>query len=166
MLLNKMKRGMKKGISPVIATVLLIAMVVVIALIVFVWFRGMVGESAIKMGKNIKLVCDDVEFDASYSSGKLTVINRADVPIFQLRVRLSGGGAHSTEEITSNTHDGVPSSKGLWEQIGLTQEGRFVGEFSAGTAEKITVFPVLIGESEEGRRTYVCEGQYGEEIEV
>ncbi len=154
-----MKRGMKKGISPVIATILLIAMVVVVALIVFVWFRGMVGEGAIKMGKNIKLVCEDVEFDASYSSSnKLTVINRADVPIFQLRVRLSGGGAHSTKEI-NETHS-------EWAKMGLTQEGRFVGDFDTETAEKIIVFPVLIGESDEGRRTYVCEGQYGEEIDL
>ncbi len=162
-----MKRGKKKGISPVIATVLLIAMVVVIALIVFVWFRGMIGESATKMGKNIKLVCDDVEFDASYStsSSKLTVINRAAPPIFQLRIRLSGGGAYGTEEITADTHED-PDDEGLWEQMGLSQEGRFVGEFDVGSAEKITVFPVLIGESEDGRRTYVCEGQYGEEIDL
>jgi len=163
-----MKRGRKKGISPVIATVLLIAMVVVVALIVFVWFRGMVGESATKMGKNIKLVCDDVKFDASYStsSDKLTIVNRADVPIFQLRVRLSGGGSYGTEEITSETHDGSPSDEGKWELMGLTQEGRFVGKFDVDSAEKITVFPVLIGSSEDGRRTYVCEGQYGEEIDL
>jgi len=38
----------KKGVSPVIATVLLIAMVVVIALIIFLWFRGLTKEAITK----------------------------------------------------------------------------------------------------------------------
>ena len=34
----------KKGVSPVIATVLLVAMVIVLALIVFLWFRSLSKE--------------------------------------------------------------------------------------------------------------------------
>ncbi|MAG78897.1 hypothetical protein CMI40_00795, partial [Candidatus Pacearchaeota archaeon] len=42
----------KKGVSPVIATVLLVAIVVIIGLIIFQWFRGMTQESIIKFDKN------------------------------------------------------------------------------------------------------------------
>ena len=151
-----MKRGMKKGLSPVIATVLLIAMVVVVALIIFIWFRGMVGESAIKFDKNIKLVCDDVDFEADYSSsGDLSVVN-GDIPIFQLRVKIFEDGGHSTEEIAEGT--------GNWPKVGLRQQETFTGTIAVGSANKITVFPVLLGSSGDGNKIYICEGQYGKEI--
>ncbi len=157
MLSNKMKRGMKKGISPVIATVLLIAMVVVVALIVFIWFRGMVGETCEKFEKACELNCEDVEFDASYSSsGKLSIVNTGNVPIFQLRVKIFEDGSYNTEEIDEDFTG--------WDAIGLGQGGTFSGTLSVGSADKITVFPVLIGEGKDGRKIYVCEGQYGEDI--
>lgn len=152
-----MKKGVKKkGISPVIATVLLIAMVVVIGLIVFIWFRGMVGESVTKFGKNIQLVCDDVEFDASYSDGALQVVNTGNVPIFKMNMKISTPGGHSTEEIN---HDDYPG----WDEVGLKQGGAFSVAMSVG-GDKITLIPILIGTSDKGKRTYVCEGQYGKEI--
>ena len=144
----------KRGISPVIATVLLIAMVVVIALIIFTWFRGMVGESVTKFGKNIKLVCDDVAFDASYSSGTLSIVNTGNVPIFKMNMKLSEAGGHSTEEIEIDS-----------EGVGLNQGGTFSESISIGSGvQKITLIPILVGASDRGKKTYVCEGRYGKEI--
>ncbi len=143
----------KKGISPVIATVLLIAMVVVIGLIIFLWFRGMVGESVTKFGKNIKLVCEDVDFDASYSSGMLSLVNTGNVPIFRMNVKMSGAGEHRTEEIEVDP-----------EGVGLRQGATFSGAVDVGSSQTITLIPVLIGTSEKGKKTYVCEGEYGKEI--
>jgi flagellin-like protein len=154
MLLKKMK---KKGISPVIATVLLIAMVVVVALIIFIWFRGMIGESAEKFDKNVELVCDDVDFEVEYSSGGvLSVVNKGYVPIFQLQVRVENEGSHDTETIDENTDD--------W-GLGLLEGGAYSGDFNTGiNANKIIVFPILLADGRDGRKTYVCGGQYGEEI--
>jgi flagellin-like protein len=143
----------KKGISPVIATVLLIAMVVVIALIVFVWFRGMVGESVTKFGKNIKLVCDDVSFDASYSGGELQLFNTGQVPIFKMNMKRSEAGGYSTEEIEIDSGGS-----------GLTTGGTFSGIVNVGNSEKITLIPILVGTSASGKKTYICEGRYGKEI--
>ena len=148
-----MKKGVKKGISPVIATVLLIGMVVVIGLITFIWFRGMVGESVTKFGKNIQLVCDDVKFDASYSSGTLSLVNTGNVPIFKISMKLSEDGEHTTEQIDIDP-----------EGIGLKQGGAFSGSISVGNSNKITLIPILIGTSDKGKRTYICGGQYGKEI--
>jgi len=143
----------KRGISPVIATVLLIAMVVVIALIIFVWFRGMVGESVTKFGENIQLVCEDVEFDASYSSGKLSIVNVGNVPIYQINMKISESGGYYTEELE------------MGEGVGLQQGGTFSESMTFGSdVEKITLIPILAGTSDEGTRTYICEGQYGKEI--
>ena len=63
---NKKKNN--KGVSPVVASVLLIAIVVVIAVIIFFWIRGVTEEAITKFdGTNVKLVCEDVSFEASYS---------------------------------------------------------------------------------------------------
>ena len=51
------KEGDKSGLSPVIATVLLVGLVVVSGLIIFMWFRGLTQEAVVKFDQNIQLVC-------------------------------------------------------------------------------------------------------------
>ncbi len=145
----------KRGISPVIATVLLIAMVVVIGLIVFLWFRGMTQESVTKFGgQNIELICDEVNFDASYSNGILYISNIGNVPIFDIKMKVFREGSYETQELAGFN--------------GLNQGASFVsGDISAGigSASKIILTPVLIGSSKKGDRTYKCsEEKYGYEI--
>lgn len=59
----------KKGVSPVIATVLLIGIVIALSLIVFIWMSTFIGETITKFdGENVELVCDKVEIDADRKS--------------------------------------------------------------------------------------------------
>jgi flagellin-like protein len=161
-MVKKNKRDFaKKGLSPVITTVLLIALVIVIISIVFLWFRGMVEEGVTKFGKNIKLVCDDVEFKASYSSGTLNIVNTGNVPIFRMNLKMLQGGNYETKEITE--FSGVD-----WPTNGLNQGGTFSATnigFTSGI-DKIIVSPILMGTSDEGKKTYICEGQYGKELSI
>ena len=140
-----------------IATVLLIAMVIVIGLIVFLWFRGIVQEEGTKFGKNVKLVCADVKFDASYSGGVLNVINTATTPIYRMKIKISKAGSYTTKEIG-----------GTWPALGLNQGGTFSGDVSSDTegASKIKLIPVLMGSSSEGKKAFACEEQYGYEINI
>ena len=49
----------KRGVSPVIAVILLIALVVVIGVIIFFWFKSMTQEAVVKFeNENIKVVCE------------------------------------------------------------------------------------------------------------
>lgn len=149
------KKAEKRGLSPVIATVLLIAMVLAISLIVFLWFRSFAQESITKFGgTNIDLVCKDVQFDASYSSGNLDLSNIGNVPIysFQLQIENSGSGSTQTEDITQATTS--------WPATGLIQGGTFSGSLNAN-GNKITLIPVLRGTSSSGIRAHVCSSQYG-----
>lgn len=150
----------KQGISPVIATVLLIAMVIVIGLIVFLWFRGMVEDEGTKFGKNVKLVCGDVGFDARYSNETLYISNTGNVPIFEMKIKISAEGSHETKDLSKDFPDIN------WSGLGLSQGKAFSGNIGGvvGSAEKITLIPVLMGSSDEGRKTFVCEEQYGYEI--
>jgi len=151
----------KRGVSPVIATVLLVAMVVVIGLIIFLWFRGLTEEAVTKFGgRNIKLVCDDVDFLSDYYAGTLSISNIGNVPIFGMKVRISAQGSYETLDIRNLSVD--------WPEIGLRQGGTFSGnlvsEFSG--AEQVSLIPVLMGSSSSGNQIYVCEDTYGQDLIV
>ena len=157
------KRRDKRGLSPVIATVLLVAMVVVIGLIIFLWFRGFQQEAVTKFGgKNIQLVCGDVSFDASFSdsTNTLVVSNLANVPIYQMQAKIESSGRHDTKDL-DESYSGWPTS-------GLNQGG--IASINVGTdfdsAEEVVLIPVLRGTSRSGEKTYVCDESAGRTILV
>lgn len=156
-----MKISKKKGVSPVIATTLLIAMVIIIGLIIFLWFKGLVEERGTKFNKNIQLVCDDVGFQASYSSGTLFVSNIGNIPIFSMKMKVydSGSGSRTLRDL---------STEGInWPSTGLNQGDSFSGSVGlSSSVEKIVLIPVLIGSTSEGDKTFVCEERQGKEILV
>jgi flagellin-like protein len=144
----------KKGLNPVVATVLLVVMVVIIGLIVFLWFRGITEETITKFGgENVKLVCDDVYFEADYSGTTLYVANSGNIPIFGMEVKAYTTGSHSTESLREFSS--------TWPDAGLNQGGTFSDDIVVN-AEEIVLVPVLIGETDSGKKTYVCdEAQHG-----
>jgi len=151
----------KRGISPVIATVLLVAMVVVIGLIIFLWFRGITEEAVTKFGgRNIELVCEDVEFLSDYSAGILSISNMGNVPIFGMKARISKQGSHETLDIKDLLVG--------WPEIGLRQGGTFSGNLLAKFtgADQVLLIPVLMGTSAQGEQTYVCEDKYGHDLVI
>ena len=156
------ERGVgKKGVSPVIATVLLVAMVVVIGLIIFLWFRGITEEAITKFGgRNIELVCGDLEFLSGYSTstGILSISNIGNVPIFGMKAKVSKQGGHDTLNMEEEDVG--------WPDIGLRQGGIFSGnlgtEFSG--ADQVLLIPVLMGKSSQGDKTYVCEERHGQDL--
>jgi len=163
-----MKKGMKlrskkeiKGLSPVIATVLLITIVIVIALIVFLWVRGMTQEAITKFdNENIQLVCGKVSFEATYTSDTgLYIRNPGNVPIFGMDVKVIGDGSHTTIDLRDDSYN--------WPEVGLNQGGVYSDETFDVNGEEIILIPVLMGESESGRKTYVCdEDQHGYRISI
>ena len=108
-------------------------------------------------GENVELVCGKVEFDASYSGGTLYITNNANVPIYRMKIKTSGATRKTT---TIEPSDGWPGN-------GLNQGGTFSGVIDVGGASEITLIPVLLGESESGKKTYTCKAnQHGYEISV
>ncbi len=150
----------KRGLSPLVTTILLIALTIVIIAIVFLWFRGMVEEGVTKFGKNIKLVCDDVSFEVTYSSGTLNIVNNGNVPIYRLNLRIAEGGSYTTKDLKD-----LPGGSN-WPDTGLPQGGAFSANIGSemGGADKLTVLPILIGTSTKGKKTFMCEGEYGKEL--
>ncbi|MBS3071115.1 hypothetical protein J4407_02335 [Candidatus Pacearchaeota archaeon] len=152
------KKGDSRGLSPTMATVLLIGLVILIALIVFLWLRGLSQEAVIKFDKNAELVCDEVNFEASYSSGTLGVSNTGNVPIYNLKVKMSEGGSFKTSELNQVSED--------WPEFGLSRGSTFSDELNIGNSNKLTLVPILLGNSKSGKeKTLDCDdSKYGYEI--
>jgi len=153
----------KKAVSPVIATVLLIGMVIIIALIVFLWFRGLTQEAITKFDKNVEQVCGEVDFEASYSNadGTLAVSNVGNIPIYNMKLKISKEGDFKTENLNEISPE--------WDSSGLNPGRRFSGSIDSYviSANKMIIAPVLVGSSESGEKTYSCDGsRFGREINL
>jgi len=147
-----MRMKNSRGISPVVATVLLIALVIVIGFLIFMWMRSLTKEAVTKFdGENIELVCNDAEFRANYASGTLSISNTGNVPIFDIQIRIHEAGGYST----INSRDYTP-----WPSKGLNQGGAASIDISGSIsgATELTLIPILRGSVQSGgQKNYICE---------
>ncbi len=159
-----MKKRGKKGVSPVIATVLLIGLVVTLGVVVFLWFRSFTQEAVTKFGgENIELVCGDVQFEAGYTSnGDLAISNIGNVPIYSFSVQInSAGGAYTTKELGELVSN--------WPKVGLRQGGVFSGNIMEQVvgANQLVLIPILRGTISSGdEKSYTCGERYGQVVSV
>ena len=148
-----------KGVSPVIATILLVGIVMVMGLIIFVWLRGLAGETITKFDKNAELVCGEIQFEASYSIGELSISNIGNIPIFQMKVKIYNKGNFETSNLNTLTES--------WPDVGLNQGTSFSDTISFSDAEKIVLIPVILGSSKDGKKTFTCDvARFGYEISL
>ncbi len=150
----------KRGLSPVIASVLLIAIALVLAMIIFIWAKSWVGENIQKdLGggpEAIDSFCDDIQFVAETEvSGRVTLNNIGNVPIYGVEIKRKQGG--SIENVGSAIFDnGIP--KGSTGRADISLPDVSVGE-------EIIITPVILGETKEYKKPYVCE-KFGETVRV
>ena len=157
----------RRGVSPVIATVLLIGIVIALGVIVFVWFRSFTQEAITKgfsgSQQNIALSCPEVHFDASYSpSGDLAISNSGNVPIYSFNVQIQGAAGSFTTQDMKNLANSWPKS-------GLGQGGVFTGNIANKVtgANKLTLIPILLGTVSDGtQKSFTCGDQYGQQVSV
>lgn len=84
----------KKGLSPIIATILLISLAMILAAIIFLWARGWIFEQIEKKGAPIDQVCGSVVIAVDHERKGNDVIlwisNRGTVYISSIEVRQEG----------------------------------------------------------------------------
>jgi flagellin-like protein len=126
----------KRGLSPVIASVLLILLVLVLAVLIFLWARGFVSEQIEKFGSPIENICNEIDFEVVRLTGpeRLEVVNRGNVDIFNLEIKMIRGGDSETSTFEFPIDAGAA----------VTQEVSFVMEDGLGP-EKVIVYPSLVG---------------------
>jgi flagellin-like protein len=146
---NKMKN---RGVSPVIATVLLIVITIILGAIVFVWANGFFKESATKNGEPVANSCDLISFDAQYVPPMIEVNNKANVPIFGFQIKAVGSG---NEDVQNN----------LDATLGLGESTKISVSVDPGVTE-IILIPIILGKKGEANEPFVCPESTGQKVSV
>ena len=90
----------KKGVSPVVATVLLITLALVAGTIIIIWGRGVIDEETLKFGGKISDVCQELDLDISINGNTLDVSNLGSLAALRsLTLRDDGGDLYECPAI-------------------------------------------------------------------
>lgn len=144
----------KKGLSPVIGTMLLIVLAVVIIGYLFFWIKGFVVDLAPK-----GLQCDEVKFDAGiiYDASSeryvLDIVNVGNIPLQGFMVkRTTQGFVKVEEEISGRVEPGNSQSFVL---ANVNQPGTFL------------IVPMLLETRlDDVEIVHLCDDEFGKEVEV
>ena len=137
-----MKRGdNKRGLSPVIASVLMIMLVMVMAAMIFLWARGFITEQIEKFGKPVEDLCESVDFRVEQVGNELEILNRGNVDIWHLDIKMFKDGDSEISKFDFK----VDSGKAVKKAITLKME-------DGSVPEKIIIYPALVG-SVKGKKT-------------
>lgn len=144
----------QRGLSPVVATALLITIAVILASILFFWARGLLTEHNQKFGETIENACADVNFKAEAFGENISILNRGNVPIYALDIRSENTGQGSVIAIkTFRSKDGA---KEVTIPQGSSAEISLVG-YEIQTGNTLLIQPVLLGSKGGQSEVYVCE---------
>lgn len=147
-----MKLMNNRGLSPVIATVLLIALAVILASLVFLWANSLLKERAQKFGEPAENSCGDIRFEAEIVSENgmysLFVVNQADIPLYSMEIKKKSTA--TIEKVEVLNPDGQNIRVGETAEISLSDT-----EINSG--DEIIVTPIILGAISEGKLPVVCE---------
>jgi flagellin-like protein len=147
----------KRGLSPVIATVLLISIALVLAIIIFLWARSFIGEGLEKEGRAIDKSCENVVFRAEASvSGGLDIENLGNVAIYGVEIRT----------IDSSAGTEIKQSEEFPNTLTIDRTANVNLPLGVGSGNRIVVVPILLGEKGDQTGIYVCDKDYGFETTV
>jgi flagellin-like protein len=141
----------KKGLSPVIASVLMIMLVLILAAMIFLWARGFVTEQIQKFDKPIGDVCATVNFDAvRIGDSELEVINRGNVGIRHFEVRLTKGGNAETSKFDFGRPQ-IAAGEALVESVSLLMK-------DGSDPDSVVIYPALLGNvrGESANKVFTC----------
>lgn len=148
-----MRVNSKRGLSPIVATILLIALAVIIAVIIFLWARSVISEKIEKLDEPIERFCDQVALEASATGGEVTLVNRGNIPIYGVKIfkETSLGSTELDEE------SGIDLLAGLDTSIAVD---------GIQSGDEIIVVPILLGETGVNKKPYVCDSDFGVSVNV
>ena len=144
-----MKKG---GLSPVVASVLLVALVLVLAAIVFLWARGFISEQIEKFGQPIDEYCSQIVIEAQLIDGpsgpksELEIANRGSVDIKQFEIKEFTGG----DSIVSRFDFSINKGGAVKEPVSFTNNLEDI--------DKIIIYPALLGNvrNRNSNKIYTC----------
>jgi len=129
------KRGniySKKALSPVITTILLVLLAIILAAIIYLWARGFTKDTLVKFDEPIERACDKISFEIGSSATSLLITNKADVPIYAIKIMTTSDSSSSSAERIDQTINPGESK---------------VIAVSGGVNSGDKIIPILLGES-------------------
>lgn len=142
----------KRGLSPVIASVLMILLVLVLAIMIFLWARGFISEQVEKFGKPIEELCSSVDFKVvAVDNGGyhiLEIVNRGNIGISAFEIEMHSGGNSEIIKFNISVSAGKSSSSEV--SLNVMKNG--------DATEKIEIFPVLSGvvKGKSSKKPFTC----------
>jgi flagellin-like protein len=149
----------RRGLSPVVATVLLISVAVLLAIIVLFWARSFVSERIEKFGEPIENACDNVNIEVSRVSNEknlINIVNKGNVAVYGVEVFSKNG--FSTRKL-----GGGDFSDGLGLPIGSTKKVEVTSDLPD---EEIKVIPRVLGQTSKGDMAYTCDDDAAKTIKA
>ncbi len=151
----------KRGVSPTVATMLLIAIALVLAVIILIWMRSFVSERLQKdLGNGaepIESACEKVTFDAEPllqgNTLEIGVVNTGNVPLYELSVARKKLGSIKTIGIASFDFTGRSVLSGE------TRSARLSVSNNLDLGDTVIIYPVVLGEREGITKGYPCQNQ-------
>ncbi|MBT4136226.1 hypothetical protein HOD75_02020 [archaeon] len=142
----------KKGVSPVIATVLLVMIVVILAIIILVWSQGFIKETILKEingeSKRAEAYCREIRMIPIINEDdSFGFENTGNVPIYEIQLKTSGDGSSELETIEEPVNPGFAT-------ILTSPQG---GDYQLSAYEEVKVIPVILGTTESGdNQPFTC----------
>lgn len=139
------KRGIK-GITPLVATIILAVVAVCLFIAIFFWIKSIQHESIVKFDNDIEQSCAYIQFSAVYSSNMLNVQNPGTVPIWKVEVyKKAGGSLIDIGSVTGPILSGTSASSSI----------------SCESGDQLKVYPILLGISKDtgSEKEYKCDKQ-------
>ena len=128
----------KKGLSPIIASALLIFLVLVLAAIVFLWASGFFAEQLEKNGESVETLCSQVKMQAGIAGGfkgqrlvEFEITNEGDIDLYGVSIKESRAG----NDIVNFFPVNLAGGEGTVVEVNI----------DSAASEKIFIYPVLLG---------------------
>ena len=149
----------KRGLSPVIAVMLLIVVAILMAVIFFSWAKSFTKEKEQKLGQAADTICEKTSFVAEIrqSTGEVVVTNTGNIHLHGAKVKEKSLGFEKDIET-----EYFPFKRGL--APGATDTILFESQFEIG--RDYIVIPVLLTETTAYRKPYICNDATGRTVEV
>ena len=157
----------KRGVSPVVATVLLIVIVVVLGAIIFIWARGFLSESATKGDRVVENSCEDINFEVQLvdsasqcgGGGAIDINNIGNIPIYGAKVLKydDATGAIDSLALADETFVGGTVTVGRSSYVCLSG-------ITLSSGDKFRIIPKLLAEKESRKIVYTCPEKDGQTV--
>jgi len=141
----------KKGVSPIISTVLLVMIVLILAMIIFLWARGFIKESVSKEIAGQEDIaehhCSNIKLESIVNAdGSFGFRNIGNVPIYKFDLKVTKKDTGSSEIFEMSTELGGIANPGI---IVLMQDIE-TNVKPYDEYEEVKVIPILLGKAKDG----------------